>query len=102
MERKKRRHAKGYVFLPLDGEIADIIDLAAAQLGLTRANLVRILILNYAASLLQQEHPIIALLTTAQKTAKASAKLPAEACVEQGESSRGDEPQLAEITVKKG
>jgi len=85
---------RGYVLLPLEEEVVKAVDGAAAELGVTRTNLVRILVLSYVALLQQRQHPAVALFATAQQLAGAPAKLPAGAAVEQGEPTRGDEPQL--------
>ena len=68
----KKRVGWGYVMLPLEREVVEAIDDAAWRLGITRTNLVRILVLTYYA-LLQLQHPAVALFTAAQEASKALA-----------------------------
>ena len=79
---KARKKWAAYVLLRLDGEMAATLDAAAARLGVTRSNLVRIIVANYVALIKAQEmHPAVALLypyPLPPPKPKVPVKLPAE------------------------
>jgi len=103
---KGKRKWDAYALLRLDGEMAAALDAAAARLGVTRTNLVRMLVTNYIALIkVQKMHPAVALLypyPLPPPRPEAPAKLPAGVDAEQGEPRRGDEPQLAVAKTGKG
>ena len=100
-ERKKRGEAR-YVLVPLTKDVAEVVDAAAAQLGLTRANLARILILNYAALVRRKGDPLAALLVVTRKMSEAAVKPPTAADVEAGGSIGRYEsrPEVEKATVE--
>ena len=101
LEGRKRGEVR-YVLVPLTKDVAEVVDAAAAQLGLTRANLARILILDYAALVRRKGDPLAALLVVTRKMSEAAVTPPTAADVEVGGSMRGNEPGLLKEAEVRG
>jgi len=78
-----RRHGEAKcVFVPLSKDVAEIVDAAATQLGLSRSNLARILLLNFAALVREKGDPFAAFLAASRLMGESPAKSPAAGDVE--------------------
>jgi len=101
IEGRKRGEAK-CVFVPLSREVGDIVDAAAAQLGLTRSNLARVLIVNFAALVREKKDPFAAFAAITRLMSEAAVTPPTAADVEVGGSMRGNEPGLLKEAEVRG
>ena len=96
------RKRKG-LFVALSEDVAEVVDGAAAQLGLSRCNLARILVVNFATLVREKGDPFAAYAAITRLMSEASVKLPTEADVEAGEPIGGNEPRpLEKITAEVG
>jgi len=94
---KRDKRWGGYILVPLEKEVVEAIDEAARQLGITRTNLARFLVLSYFAQL-QLQHPAVALFTAAQRANEVISSLTEE---EKLKLTRGEELQAVKTVEKR-